>query len=120
MIVLLVFAILVIAPAAAAFLCETSLFSSAPFGIGVPVIYREEKVSNHPVFDGRNVQPSARGEFYYYSLVNYLRITDILDDGRIIAVARDNKRLCLWPNDFCLRKARLTERLYYRWRFPRA
>ena len=84
----------------------------------MPVIYREEKISNRPLSNTRNVRPSQRGEFYYYSLMNYLRITDVLDDGRIIAVARDNKRLCLWPNDFCLRKARLTERFFYRWRFP--
>lgn len=62
--------------------------------------------------------PSERGEFYYYSLINYLRVADVLDDGRIIAIARNNKRLWLWPNDSQLRKARLLERLLYRWRFP--
>lgn len=118
MTVLLIFALVAIVPAAAAFLFETSLFAKPSFYVGVPVIYREEKISTHPVVGVRNVQPSPRGEFYYYRLVNYLRITQVLEDGRIIAIARDNKRLCLWPNDFGLRKARLTERLFYRWRFP--
>jgi hypothetical protein len=45
-------------------------------------------------------------------------VTDVLDDSRIVAVARDNQRLCFWPNDSQLRKARLTERFLYRWRFP--
>jgi hypothetical protein len=88
------------------------------FGIGVPVVYQRLEISTHPSADARDVRPSERGEFYYYILVNYLRVTDVLDDGRIIAVARDNKRLCFWPDDSQLRKARLAERFIYRWRFP--
>jgi len=109
-------------PAAAAFLSKTSLLSRAlttpGFDIGAPVVYQRQEVSTHPVADALNVRPSERGEYYYYSLVNYLRVTQVLDDGRIIAVTRDNKRLCLSPNDSQLRKARFTERFIYRWRFP--
>jgi hypothetical protein len=119
MIVLLVLALFVVVPAAAAFLAETSLLPRTALDVGVPVIYREARISMHPVSDASDVEPSPRGEFYYYSLVNYLRITDVLDDGRIIAIARNNKRLCVCPNDFGLRKARLTERLVHRRRFPR-
>jgi hypothetical protein len=93
-------------------------FATPRFDIGAPVVYQREEVSTHPVADALNVRPSERGEFYYYSLVNYLRVTQVLDDGRIIAVTRDNKRLCLSPNDSQLRKARFTERFIYRWRFP--
>ena len=50
--------------------------------------------------------------------MNYLRVTQVLDDGRIIAVTRDNKRLCLSPNDSQLRKARFTERFIYRRALP--
>jgi hypothetical protein len=62
--------------------------------------------------------PGERGEYYYYT-INYLRVAEVLGDGRIIAVARNNKRLCLPPNDSSLRKARLAERLIYRPHFPR-
>ena len=109
-------------PAAAAFLSKTSLLSRAlttpGFDIGAPVVYQRQEMSTRPVADALNVRPSERGEYYYYSLVNYLRVTQVLDDGRIIAVTRDNKRLCLSPNDSQLRKARFTERFIYRGRFP--
>lgn len=122
MIVLFVLVLLVIVPAAVAFLSETSLLSRAiitpAFGIGSPVVYSRRAISTQPVSGARDVQPSERGEFYYYNLVNYLRVTEVLDDGRVIAVARNNKRLCFSPNDSRLRKARVTERLIYRRRFP--
>ena len=122
MIVLFVLVLLVGLPAAAAFFSERSLLSRAiitpAFGIGAPVVYQRRVISTHPSADARDVRPSERGEFYYYSLVNYLRVADVLDDGRIIAVARNNKRLCFWPDDSQFRKARLVERFIYRWRFP--
>jgi len=122
MTVLIVLTVLILVPAAAAFLSETSLPSRAiitpGFGVGVAVVYQQRGISTQPVANAHEVRPSERGEFYYYSLINYLRVADVLDDGRIIAIARNNKRLCLWPNDSQLRKARLLERLLYRWRFP--
>ena len=122
MTVLIVLTVLILVPAAAAFLSETSLPSRAiitpGFGVGVAVVYQQRGISTQPVANAHEVHPSERGEFYYYSLINYLRVADVLDDGRIIAIARDNKRLCLSPNDSQLRKARLLERLLYRWRFP--
>jgi hypothetical protein len=120
MIILFVLILLVLLPAAAAFLSETSLLSrtvTAPaFGVGAPIVYQRQEISTYPTGDARDVRPSAHGEFYYYSLVDYLRVTHVLDDGRIIATARDATRYCFWPND--VRKARLTERFIYRWRFP--
>jgi len=79
-------------PAAAAFLSKTSLLSRAlttpGFDIGAAVVYQRQEVSTHPVADALNVRPSERGEYYYYSLVNYLRVTDVLDDGRICFTPR--------------------------------
>jgi hypothetical protein len=118
MTVLFVFASLIILPAAAAYLSHTSLFSRAAFGIGAPVVYQWQEMSSHPGPDAHDVRPSQKGEYYYYYLINYLRVTEVLADGRVIAVARDNKRICFWPNDSQVRKARLTERLIHRWRFP--
>ena len=122
MIVLFVLVVLVAVPAAVAFLSDTSLLSrpliTPAFGIGAPVVYSRQAMSAHPVFGARDVQPSERGEFYYYNLVNYLRVTHVLDDGSVIAIAGDNKRVWFSPDDAHYRKAGLIERLIYRWRFP--
>jgi len=121
--VLLFFTLLVLLPAAAALLSELSLLPRAAtrpaFSVGAPVIYRQEEVSACPTADARDIRPAERGEYYYYSIINYLRVIEVLGDGRIIAVARNHQRLCFWANDSCLRKARLTERLMYHLRFLR-
>jgi hypothetical protein len=122
MIVLFVFVFLVILPAITAFWSANSLLPRAAitpvFGIGARVVYQRQEVSTSPSAHAQDIRPSERGEFYYCSFVNYLRVTEVLDDGRVIAVACDNKRLCFWPNDSKFRKARLTERFTRRWRFP--
>jgi hypothetical protein len=121
MTVLLLLALVVLL-AAAAFVSEGSLLRRVPimsgFSVGAPIVYRRHEASTCPTADALDIHPAERGDFYYYSVINYLRVTEVLSDGRIIAVARDNKRLCFWPNDSSLRKARLTERLIYRPRFP--
>src|SRR5215471_21049933 len=122
MLILFVLIVLVVVPATVAFLSETSLLSRAiatpAFGIGAPIVYSRQAISTQPVSGARDVRPSERGEFYYYSLVNYLRVIDVLEDGRVIAIGRNNKRLCFLPSDAHFRKARLIERCIYRWRFP--
>ena len=125
MFVLSLFALLVLVPAAAALISEASRWQRSSirpaFSIGAAIIYRQERVaSTRPTADARDIRPATRGEYYYYSIINYLRVTEVLGDGRIIAVARNQKRLCFWPNDSALRKARLKERLSYRQRFPRS
>jgi hypothetical protein len=122
MTVLLLVAFLVVLPAAVALFSETWLsqraFAKPAFRIGAPVVYRQEEVATCPASGAHDIHPAERGEYYYYSIINYLRVAEVLGDGRIIAVARDNKRLCFWPDDSSLRKARLTERLIYHLRFP--
>lgn len=118
MTVLLVLLVFVFVPAVATLLSKKSPFQKRQFVIGAALVYRQEEASTHPTSEAHDIRPSARGEFYYYSIISYLRVVEVLDDHRIIAVARDNKRLCLWPNDSCLRKARLSERFIYRFRFP--
>ena len=124
MFVLSLFALLLLLPAAAALISEASRWQRSsirpPFSIGAAVIYRQELASTRPTADARDIRPATRGEYYYYSIINYLRVTEVLGDGRIIAVARNHKRLCFWPNDSALRKARLKERLFHRQRFPRS
>jgi len=82
-------------------------------------VYLKQEVATRPAADACDVHPAERGEYYYYTVINYLRVTEAMADGRITAVACNNKRLCFRPNDSSLRKARLTERLIYRPRFPR-
>jgi hypothetical protein len=122
MIVLFVIVVLVIVPATVAFVSDTSVLAHAfirpAFAIGAPIVYSRSGMSTHPVAGARDVHPSERGEFYYYNMVNYLRVTHVLDDGSVIAIARDNKRLWFSPDDNHFRKAGLIERLIYRWRFP--
>ena len=123
MFVLSFFALLVLVPAAA-LISEASRWHRSSirpaFSIGAAIIYRQERVaSTRPTANAHDIRPATRGEYYYYSIINYLRVTEVLGDGRIIAVARNHKRLCFWPNDSALRKARLNERLFYRQRFPR-
>ena len=122
--VLLLLALFVLVPAAGALFSEPSLLSRAAtrpaFSVGAPIIHRREEVSARPTADARDIRPAEHGEYYYYSIINYLRVIEVLGDGRIIAVARNQQRLCFWPDDLSLRKARLTERLIYRLRFSRA
>ena len=123
MTLLLLLTLLVTLLAAGALLFEISFsqrHSLKPaFRIGAAVVYRQQEVSTRPAADACDVHPAERGEYYYYTVINYLRVAEVMADGRIIAVARNNKRLCFWPNDSGLRKARLAERLIYRPRFPR-
>jgi hypothetical protein len=124
MTLLLLLAFFVLLPAAVALLTETSIlrraFSRPAFRIGAAVVYRQAEVAACPALGARDIHPAERGEYYYYSILNYLRVSEVLGDGRIIAVGRHNERLCFWPNDSCLRKARLTERLVHNLRFPRS
>jgi hypothetical protein len=115
--------LLVVLPAVAALFAERS--SAAPssgkpvYEVGAPLIYRQDEASTRPVPEARDIQPSERGEFYYYSLVSYLRVVEVLDDDRIVAVGSNQKRLCFWPNNSGLRKAGVTERVLHPRRFPR-
>ncbi len=119
---LLLLASLVLLPATGALLSQTSLLQRTPirppFCIGTPIVYRQQEASTRPTAGARDVRPAEHGDYYYYSIINYLRVVEVLGDGRIIAVAHNNDRLCFWPNDSSLRKARLSERLIYRPRFP--
>ena len=116
MTVVLLIALLVILPAVAALLFHTS--TRPAFSIGTPIVYRQDEVTTHPDANAYDVHPAERGEFYYYTILNYLRVIEVLGDGRIVAIARNQKRLCFWPNDSSLRKARLSERLFHPFRFP--
>ena len=96
MTLLLIVTLLVVLSAAGAWFSETPFWQHVSFKpafrIGAPVVYRQQEVSTCPAADARDVHPAERGEYYYYTVINYLRVAEVMADGRIIAVARNNKR----------------------------
>lgn len=84
------------------------------------LVYRKPKVSPRPGPRARHVKPAENGDDYYYEVNKFWALSDVLDDGRLVAVTRTGKRLYLTPEDERLRKARWLERLLYRQRFPSA
>ena len=84
----------------------------------MPVVYQHDEITNCPRPDAYDLRPSERGEYYYYSIQDYLRVTEVLRDGRIIAITPNHQRICFWPDDSSLRKARLVERVFHPLRFP--
>jgi hypothetical protein len=85
---------------------------------GDMLIYRKPKVSPRPGPRARNVHAAEHGEDYYYEVDKYWTVSDVLDDGRLVAVTRTGKRLFLTPKDERLRKAGWLERVRFGRRFP--
>jgi len=125
MTMLLLVALLVIVPALIGLLLISQRSSNraqaadAKFGIGAPIIYQQQEVSTHPGPDAHDIRPAARGDYYYYNIINYLRVADVLSDGRIVAINRTQTQHYLRATDTNLRKPSLIERIIYRPRFPR-
>src|ERR1043165_4856457 len=69
------------------------------FRVGTPVVYRQDEVSACPSSKACDIHPAERGEYYYYSILHYLRVIEVLGDGRVVTMARNHERLCFWPND---------------------
>ena len=82
------------------------------------LIYRKPKVSPRPGPRARNVQAAENGDDYYYEVDKFWTLSDVLEDGRLVAVTRTGKRVFLTPDDERLRKAGWLARMRYRQRFP--
>ncbi|MGA3171823.1 MAG: hypothetical protein ABSE62_12520 [Chthoniobacteraceae bacterium] len=82
------------------------------------LIYRKSKVSPRPGPRARNVQAAENGDDYYYEVDKFWIVSDVLNDGRLVAQTRTGKRVYLTPEDERLRKAHWFERVRYRRRFP--
>ncbi len=121
MTVLLIIALFVLIPAAFSFSGNSFLYRHLPppaLTVGAPIIYRHDEASTHPAAGACDIRPAPRGEFYYYSIIKYLRVVEVLNDGQIVAVAANKQRLSFQPNDGAVRKARFNERLRFYTRFP--
>lgn len=88
------------------------------FRAGAPIVYRAIETSTRPGLDAHEVQPAAKGEFYYYVTHKYWRVEEVRPDGIIVARSPLMEQYFLRPNDPNLRKASLFERLRYATRFP--
>jgi len=82
------------------------------------LIYRKPKVSPRPGPRARNVHAAENGDDYSYEVDKYWFVSDVLDDGRLVAVTRTGKRLFLTREDERLRRAGWLDRVRYRGRFP--
>lgn len=119
---LVIFLAFVAGPAAVAFLFFEVYFlrvRTQAIRAGDFIVYRKQKVSTHPGARAREIHPAEHGDFYDYLVNKYWTVDDVLDDGRIVAKTRRDKRHYLNPEDPNFRKARLTERLRFRDRFPK-
>jgi len=93
-------------------------FVRGQLGPGDFLIYRKSKVSARPGPRARNVQAAEKGDDYYYEVDKFWTVSDVLEDGRVVAVTRTGKRVYLTPEDERLRKAGLLARMLHRRRFP--
>jgi len=124
MMTLMIVVALVVVPAVIAFILFGTHRGQRPaiakVGVGDPIVYHKQKVSTHPGARARQIHPAENGDYYYYLVNKYWTVAGVLDDGRIVARTRTNKRHYLSPDDPNLRKARLIERLRHGRRFPKS
>lgn len=91
---------------------------SRRFTPGVPIIYRMQAMSDHPIHDVLQVYPAEKGESYYYVRNKYWRVEKVLQNGWIVARSALMEEHYLRHDDPNLHKASLIERLRYASRFP--
>jgi len=85
---------------------------------GQPVIYRRTKHSARPGPRARNVQPTERGETYWYEVEKFWVVDQLQTDGTLILRTRRGKKYIAQASDPHLRPARWWERIVHRHRFP--
>jgi len=88
------------------------------FRVGDCVIYCVKKNTPHPGRRARAVSPSARGEYYSYSVDKQWIVRQLRDDGRLVLETRRGKQRVISSDDPALRHASLWERWRLRDRFP--
>jgi hypothetical protein len=88
------------------------------FRVGVPIVYRLTETSTWPGRDAHEIEPAARGEFYYFVTHKYWRVEEVRPDGWIVARNGLMEQHLLRRNDPNLRRASFIERLRYATRFP--
>jgi len=82
------------------------------------LIYRKPKVSSRLGPRAQHIHAAENGDDYHYEVDKFWTVSDVLNDGRLVAVTRTGKRVYLTPKDERLRKAGLMARILHRRRFP--
>ena len=86
--------------------------------VGDRIVYRKVKFSPLPGPGAYHITPSDKGENYTYLVDKYWVVTDVLDDGSLVAMTRRGKLNFVRPDDPNLRKAKLIDSLFHRNLFP--
>ena len=82
------------------------------------VIYRQRKFGRQPALHARNIAPSPNGDDYSFTVEKYWVVSEVRDDGTLVAMSRTGKLRVLAQNDPLLTRATWMQRLLYRSRFP--
>jgi hypothetical protein len=86
--------------------------------VGDRIVYRKTKFSQQPGARAHHISASDKGENYSYLVDKYWVVTNVLEDGRLVAKTRRGKLNYVRRDDPNLRKAKLIESLFRRDLFP--
>lgn len=81
------------------------------------VIYRKTKHSLQPGPRAANVNAARYGDGYSYTVDKFWVVREVHPDGSLLLETRRGKRHVVRPDDPCLRRPNLWQRLWYRDRF---
>ena len=81
------------------------------------VIYRVTKHTAHPGRHAQAIRPAPRGELYVYEVEKQWVVSEVRDDGLVVATRTGKQRL-VSCGDPALRRPTLLERWRLRRRFP--
>jgi hypothetical protein len=88
------------------------------FRPGDCVIYRKQKLSEHPGPHAEDIHPAPNGDTYNYCVPKFYRVVAVLPDHTIVVRTRRGRQRTLAAADVALRRARWWERLLFAGRFP--
>ncbi|MFN6105670.1 MAG: hypothetical protein ACK5EA_14665 [Planctomycetaceae bacterium] len=81
------------------------------------IVYCKTKFSQHPGERARNVEPTAHGDEYCYTVDKYWIIESVTSGGQVCLRTPGGKRHVVTADDPHLRRPSLWERIWYRSRF---
>jgi hypothetical protein len=81
------------------------------------IVYCKTKYSQHPGERARNVEPSAKGDEYCYTVDKFWVVESLTPGGQICLRTPGGKRHVVAADDPHLRCPSLWERIWYRSRF---
>ncbi len=98
--------------------CGKGLMMARRYEPGTPMIYQKTKRSPLPGPRAEDIQPTAHGEEYLYTVDKFWVVAEVQEDGQLILQTRRGKRHVVSPDDPLLRPMTWWERLLYRHKIP--